>query len=106
MPPQRYDLFLIRMRLRASYDYRPCIVLDAPNPDTCIVLVSSSDLFRQGYDFLIPSDHPDFPATGLKKTSFAIGDQIHEVSTTALEEKFRLGRLQGGLARDFNKWLG
>jgi mRNA-degrading endonuclease toxin of MazEF toxin-antitoxin module len=103
--PKRYDIYLIRWQLRKSNDFRPCIVLDLGDGRVdCVMLISSSDLYRSNYDFLIRSDHPDFGATGLKKTSFAIGDQIHEIPASLLT--VRLGHLEGELCRAFEKWLG
>lgn len=105
MPPKPYEVYLVRVRLRQSYDYRPCIVIDKIRGSaSCVMLVSSSDLFRHGQDFLIRKDHPDFSATGLKKTSFAMGDQIRNLPATELDE--RLGQLEGELEREFEKWLG
>jgi len=103
--PQRHEIYLVRVPLRASFDYRPCIVLDVSH-NTIVVgvmLVSSSSLYRKAYDFLIPKEHPNFAATGLKKTSFAIGDQIRDVAAADLNQY--LGRLEGELAREFDKWI-
>jgi hypothetical protein len=103
--PQPYELYLVRVRLRESYDFRPCIVIDKTrNTISCVMLVSSSDLYRPHQDFLIRADHPDFPATGLKKTSFAMGDQIRDLPAITLDEK--IGELEGGLKVEFEKWLG
>jgi len=56
-----------------------------------------------GLDFLIPNDHPDFSLTGLKKISFVVGDQIHEVPTQLLNTL--LGRLSGNLEQEFIRWI-
>ena len=68
-----------------------------------IVLVSSSELYRPGLHFLIPKEHPNFPATGLTKTSFVLGGQIRDLPIEELDE--RLGRLEGELAKEFDKWI-
>ena len=103
MSPQRHDVYLIKWRLRKSFDHRPCIVLDVDkDSNTCVILVSSSDLHKSG-DFKISADHPDFHATGLTKTSYALGDQIHEVPISQLV--VRRGALQGDLMREFDKWI-
>lgn len=104
MPIQRHDIYLIRWRLRESFDFRPCVVLQEPNDDnTAIILVSSSDLNREGYDFKIDREHPNFPATGLRSTSYVVGDQIYGVPTERLSTF--LGRLEGELAREFDAWI-
>lgn len=103
--PARLDVFLARLPLGYSNDIRPCVVLSIdPHKDVAVVAISSSDLYRHGFDFLIPSDAPDFAATGLKKSSFVIGDAFRTIPLQSLSR--RKGRLVGKLALDFEKWLG
>jgi mRNA-degrading endonuclease toxin of MazEF toxin-antitoxin module len=106
MYPRRFEIYLIRWQLKESFDFRPCIVLDPAVADRVeIILVSSApDLYESGSHFLIRDDDPDFPETGLKKTSYALGDKIREAPIAMLGK--RLGRLEGELARDFEKWIG
>jgi mRNA-degrading endonuclease toxin of MazEF toxin-antitoxin module len=104
MAIQRHDIYLIRYRLRNSYDFRPCVVLAAPTAaNTDVILATSSDLHRPGYDFQILKDHPDFAATGLKKNTYVMGDQIYTVPASMLNTK--LGHLEGALAKAFDKWI-
>ena len=49
------------------------------------------------------TDEPDFPATGLRKTSYAVADQIRRVPVARLGK--RLGSLKGALADAFEKWI-
>ena len=101
---RKHDLFLVRIRLRDSFDYRPCIILHSSAQTSSVVLLSSAlGLRRDVSDFLISSDDPDFAKTGLKKSSYALGDQIHEMNNGELKHK--LGSLEGELAERFDKWL-
>jgi len=101
--PRRLDVMLVRARLGYSVDYRPCIVVELPKPNVAVVLVSASDLVNPAEDFLIDAARPEFKATGLKKTSFAVGRAFVAVPISALGK--RLGRLEGDLAREFDAWL-
>lgn len=104
--PQRHDIYLVRWRFRLSFDVRPCIILEKlSNHEFKIALISAQlDLARQNFDFSITADHPDFGATGLKKFSFVLGDQIHDVPLEALGK--RLGLLQSDLKHEFEEWIG
>lgn len=104
--PQRLDLYLIRWQFKACNDYRPCIILDSPVGSTAnIMLVSSANSLRRPViDFRIAADLPDFKASGLGRESYALGDEIHSVAITCLGK--HLGRLEGELAREFEKWIG
>jgi len=53
--------------------------------------------------FLIDKSHADFRETGLDRTSFVAGDQIHEVELGDL--KWKRGTLKGGLAAAFKRWI-
>ncbi len=61
------------------------------------------DLFDPKLHFRLTADHPDLPATGLKKTRFIIANMPVDVPEVVLEK--RLGCLQGRLASDFLAWL-
>ena len=100
---RRLDVVLVRARLGYSTDCRPCIVVGLPTPDVAVVLVSASNLFDPQVDFLIDAARPEFKATGLRRTSFAVGRSFVAVPISALGK--RLGRLEGDLAREFTAWL-
>lgn len=105
MPLQPFDIHLVRLRVGESNDLRPCVILSEPDQSFARMMpISSSDLFNPSRDFRIHQTHPDFPKTGLKKTSFVIGDRIREVSLVIIEK--RLGSLEGALRREFEEWLG
>ena len=52
---------------------------------------------------MIVDTDPDFQATGLKRTSFAAGDEIVDLRVAHLIRK--RGQLQGGLLQRFLKWI-
>ena len=53
--------------------------------------------------FLIEESHTDFKETGLDRTSFVAGDQIHDVKLGDL--KWKRGALKGRLAVAFKRWI-
>jgi len=51
---------------------RPAVVVCVVSETRKVVAVSTKlPLFRPGEHFIIRSDHPDFPKTGLTETSYA-----------------------------------
>ena len=96
MEPKPLEIYQIRARWGRSTDPRPCIVLDPPIGDTVtIALISGEmDLYDRSMHFLIQKEHPDFPATGLKKTCYIAGDMIRDTKTANLLHK--RGELEGG----------
>ena len=85
---------------------RPCMVISSEIQGKLeiVPLSSALDLYRPGLHFLVRKDDPDFPATGLLRTSFIAGDQIREVEAARLVR--RAGRLEGNLAGQFELWMG
>jgi mRNA-degrading endonuclease toxin of MazEF toxin-antitoxin module len=67
-----------------------------------VVLVSSSELYKPEEDFAIEATRAEFKATGLKRTSYAVGRAFVAVPLSALGK--RLGRLEGKLASEFEIW--
>ncbi|MCZ7644190.1 MAG: hypothetical protein M5U26_02735 [Planctomycetota bacterium] len=65
---------------------------------------AAMDLYDSLQHFKLDPNHPDFPATGLKKVSYIIGNRPIEVSLAALETQ--IGCLQGNLALEFQDWFG
>lgn len=106
MLPRPLEVYQIRARYRNSWDPRPCVVLDPPLGDTVsVALVSGAmDLYDSTVHFLIEQDHPDFPATGLQRTSYVAGDMIVEAEIGSLLRK--RGQLEGELGAAFRKWIG
>ena len=100
------DLFRTIVRLRASGDQRPCIVLSEPRNGRVLLapLSSALDLYSPTLHFLIRDDHPDFKATGLTKTSYVIGNELRDSPVELLGD--HLGRFEGELAGEFKKWIG
>jgi len=101
--PRRLDVFLVRVRLGYSADCRPCIIVEPPQHEAAVVLVSASDLFNAALDFRLDASCPEFKGTGLKKTSYALGRAFVAVPVSALGK--RLGRIEGNLASRFEAWL-
>jgi hypothetical protein len=52
---------------------------------------------------MIEANHPDFPATGLAKSCYVLGDYLGTVERRQLLK--RRGKLQGDLAKAFEEWI-
>ena len=104
MTVTRLDIVAAKLQLGPSLDRRPWLVLTAGAQDRCLLLPISSalELFDPTQHFRLDPQHPDFPATGLRKASYIIGSRPVDSSTTTLEK--RLGCLQGDLAAKFLEW--
>lgn len=93
------------MPYQGCRDVRPCLIVDAHGPRFWAVPLSSArDLFDPQSHFPIPDDDFDFPSTGLKRTSYAIVNEVREVTADMLKK--RLGSMQGDLARRYIEWAG
>ncbi len=105
-PPAKLDVFFVQRSFRRSSDPRPSIVVNvSANKIVVVCLISSQmDLFQSSKHFLIESTDADFKSTGLVKSSYAAGDEIHELKPGELLE--RIGVLRGDLALRFEKWFG
>ena len=105
MPPQPNEIYQAKIRIGFSDDLRPCVVIDPPFLGRLTVspLSAQMDLYDPRKDFLLDSNHDDFPTTGLAKTCYAIGRFI-EIDERKLG-RYR-GRIAGQLASDFAEWLG
>lgn len=104
---QAKEIYLAKLKVRYSAYPRPCVIIRLlPANRVEVAAVSSSfDLYSFVTDFLIEISHPDFPATGLQKTSYIYGQQFYDIAATVLSKKCR-GVLKGDLAKAFDKWLG
>jgi hypothetical protein len=80
---------------------RPCVVIDATTRDMLAITTKQYAKFNQ---FILPQDHPDFPATGLAETSYVIGDTIARADPAVRLRK--TGVIKGDLAKAFTKWIG
>ena len=106
MNPQPLEIYQLGpIRWRDCEDARPCVILDPPRRNrVTVALISGSDLYQgPPTHVLIEESHTDFKETGLDRTSFVAGDQIHEVKLGDLKRK--RGALKGGLAAAFKRWI-
>jgi len=106
MPIKPLQICRVKVKLGESRYLRPSVVLAIYDQDDLSLAPISSklDLYQPSAHFLIPEDHPDFAATGLKVTSYVIGDRLFEEQAAFVQQI--LGELQGKLAEDFTKWMG
>ena len=105
-PPevQPLQVCLALVRLGEAYYPRPCIVLAVDVSGIAAVAVSSRmDLYRPAEHFLISDGRPDFFATGLERTSFAVGAPVARIRRERIQKI--LGALTADLAREFRKWI-
>ena len=105
--PEILDVLLVdQVWLGNSYDARPCVVIQvSPGKYLGVLLISSAtDLFNATWDFTISKEHPDFPQSGLSKTSYVKGYKVFDIDDSMIVKK--LGRLTGSLAIDFKNWIG
>lgn len=102
---KRKEIYLALIHYREANYNRPCVIIETANNLLTVGMISSSmDLYKENYDFLIPSNHPDFSATGLKRTSYVIREVFPEIENSSIVKKW--GVLTGELAKAFEKWLG
>lgn len=102
---QRKEIYLASIHYRYANYNRPCVILETlPNRHLVGMISSSMDLYKENYDFLIRSNHPDFPATGLKRTCYVMRVVFPEIEDSQIVEKW--GVLTGDLAKDFEDWIG
>jgi len=99
------DVVLAGVPVGESLDPRYCIVA-AVGPGTWVKVVPCSsqfDLYREGADLPFRREHPDFPATGFRKESYAIDGPVVEVEQSQVKRRY--GRLEGEFAAAFLRWL-
>jgi len=104
--PQPWDIWLVRVPLKDCEDYRPCLILEWRSANRLLIapLSSQYQLFRSAFHISISDADPSFPATGLKRASYVVGDELRELSLSRF--KCRLGRLEGELLVRLKTWLG
>lgn len=98
------EIYLIQAEYKYSHDQRPCIILEVGTREKIkLALISSAiDLYDASRHFLLDSRHPDFPESGLRRTSYIMKDAVVEAEAKKLGKK--LGELKQQLAKDFEKW--
>jgi hypothetical protein len=104
--PRRLDIHWSIVEVRTSRDQRPCIIVESGAGETVFVapLSSQLDLYDRSRHFLIESSDPDFPATGLRKSCFVLGDFLRDIPASSVGKL--IGRLEGDLALRFVEWIG
>ena len=99
-----YEIVEARIALGPAGYPRPVVVLYIQVDAHRVLPISSKlDLYRADQHFLIRDDHPDFPATGLRVTSYIVGSTVIDVPSSDVIRK--LGALTGGLADEFARWI-
>jgi len=104
--PEPLEIYRARVTLGRCRDVGP-VVLCAGEKDGWVKaapLSAALDLYRPGAHFLLRPDEPDFKATGLQRTCYVNGDEVHDLAVSGLLK--RLGRLEGDLATAFQEWAG
>ena len=106
MNPACYDIYWAHFPYGHSNDLRPCMIYEvlANGNYTVIPISSALDLFDRRDHFMLHKNHPDFPATGLRKESFLGVSRIRELRGDKLAK--RLGVVTGQLLQDFKIWFG
>lgn len=101
------DIYLVRAKYRHCEDIRPCLILEICNIGKVrLALISSAfDLYKDRRDFLIEASHPDFAATGLRKTSYIARIKDTFLATSPENLGKPLGQLVRGLAIAFDDWM-
>jgi mRNA interferase MazF len=80
---------------------RPALVIHANRDDIVAAFISSRAPPRISLpELIIPQDHPDFPATGLKVSSVIRFDKIATVSCDLIEGE--IGEVSGTLIGECN----
>jgi hypothetical protein len=84
-------------------DMRPWLIVDVRANGVFGCFPISGECYEGGC-FVIGSNHPDFPATGLTKTSYVDDQKIVELGIG--EFKKRRGQLVNELLREFRAFAG
>ena len=111
MPLTVYGIYRARVQFKNCEDARPWIILSFAEeseaiPHDLLVLAaplsSQLDLFDGRRHLLVEKSCADFPATGLLRSSYVIGDFAKTIPVAAIEKKF--GELTGDLLLRFKAW--
>ena len=99
-----YSVYIIKHNYGYSQDIRPCILLDFDDDKARIALISSAlDLYNPHKHFIIKKENPNFPLTGLKKTSYVSIDQIFNVKKNDLVKQ--IGILEEPASKELSSWI-
>ena len=80
---------------------RPALVIHESDQDVVVAFISSRVPAHQiDSNLLLPTDHPSFPVTGLKRASVIKFDKIATVSKDLIEGE--IGSIDRRLARECN----
>jgi hypothetical protein len=99
----RYEIYYAKRAWHNCVDERPWLIVELRDPGVVGCLPISGAWYGDK-KFVIEDSHPDFAATGLKKTSFVDDTYIIEVSINDVRR--HLGQLTGSLLEDFQIFSG
>lgn len=86
-PPQKYDVYNVKIELTNCSDVRPCVIYDVDTSRISVVPLSGVDTLFRG-----PPDHvwvretdEGWQDSGLTKDCYMLIDWIHPISTEKLK---------------------
>lgn len=98
-----FDIYYATFPWRSATHEHPWLLIQPDGSAWKCFAISSRDY--DSLPFEIRSDDPDFPATGLRHTSFVYdGESFHLVPIASMRR--RLGRLEGDLLKRFREASG
>lgn len=103
MNPQLFEVYLARLHIGQSRDFRPCVVVDILKDSNIAVVALTSSELHGASDFRIDKDATEFSKTGLARTSYALAEGYFYIPISDLGP--RKGCLSGALLHDFQRWL-
>jgi hypothetical protein len=98
-----FEIYFASVLWGGCQDERPWVIVDVRPNNRYGCMPLSSHCYR-GDCFLLPADHPDFPAAGLKKSCYIHLTTIFELDGARLLR--RKGELLGELLTDFRSHAG
>lgn len=109
---ERFEIYKsVEFKWRDCTDQRPVVVIapqwyidNLPRQDVLVAPLSSAiDMQDTRRHYVIESEHPDFGATGLKKTCYVAVDYITSVTRTQLDKC--VGKLSPALSDGLKSFL-
>jgi hypothetical protein len=98
-----FDIFNAIHLWNGCPDPRPWVIVELRGPGLYGCIPLSGECYA-GDCFAIDQNHPDFPATGLKKTSHAHDSHIHELLFAEFGR--RRGQIENDLLKEFRDFTG
>jgi hypothetical protein len=95
-----YEIYFVRVAWRSSQDERPWVIIDSRGPDVFGCFPISGQCYSW-HCFELSKDHPDFAATGLRKTSHIHYESIIELGADELQKGRPQGELTNNLLAEF-----